>query len=147
MSKPQRHRVILEVLKRGPAAGQDELRRALARQGLKVAQATLSRDIRELGLAKTGEGYSLPQAIHPAEPVLPSAARLVPEFVTGVREAQNLVVVRTSVGSAQPVAAALDAEAWPEAVGTVAGDDSILIVAPNKRSARALAQHIREMLA
>jgi len=88
----------------------------------------------------------LPETAHP-EPALPSASRLVREFVTSVREAQNLVVVKTSVGSAQPVAAALDAEAWPESVGTIAGDDSILIVSSNKRSAHALAQQIREMLA
>ena len=146
MSKPIRQRAILQVLKQGSIADQDELRRALARQGLKVTQATLSRDIHELGLVKSGEGYSLPETAHP-EPALPSASRLVREFVTSVREAQNLVVVKTSVGSAQPVAAALDAEAWPESVGTIAGDDSILIVSSNKRSAHALAQQIREMLA
>ena len=146
MSKPIRQRAILQVLKQGPIADQDELRRALARQGLKVTQATLSRDVHELGLAKSGAGYSLPETAHP-EPALPSASRLVREFVTSVREAQNLVVVKTSVGSAQPVAAALDAEAWPESVGTIAGDDSILIVSSNKRSAHALAQQIREMLA
>ena len=146
MSKPIRQRAILQVLKQGPIADQDELRRALARQGLKVTQATLSRDIHELGLVKSGEGYSLPETAHP-ESALPSASRLVREFVTSVREAQNLVVVKTSVGSAQPVAAALDAEAWPESVGTIAGDDSILIVSSSKRSAHALAQQIREMLA
>src|SRR5919108_926796 len=138
MSKLIRQRTILELLKQGPIADQDELRRALGRQGLKVTQATLSRDVRELGLVKSGEGYSLPETIHPAEPALPSASRLVREFVTSVREAQNLVVVKTSVGSAQPVAAALDAEAWPQSVGTIAGDDSILIVSPDRRSAHVL---------
>src|SRR5947208_1383315 len=147
MSKLTRQRTILEVLKQGPVADQDELRRALGRHGLKVTQATLSRDVHDLGLVKTAQGYSLPESIHAAEPALPSASRLVREFVTSVREAQNLVVVKTSVGSAQPVAAALDAEAWPESVGTIAGDDSILIVSSNKRSAHALAQQILDLLA
>src|SRR5438445_13715552 len=147
MSKPVRHRLILEALRRGPAANQDELRKALAKRGMRVTQTTLSRDIYELGLVKTGEGYALPEAVHHAEARLPSVTRLVREFVTGIREAQNLVVVKTSVGSAQPVAAALDSEAWPESVGTIAGDDSILIVTADKRSAHALAQQIREMLA
>jgi transcriptional regulator of arginine metabolism len=78
---------------------------------------------------------------------LPSAARLIREFVQDVREAQNLLVVKTSVGSAQPVAAALDAEGWPEAVGSLAGDDTILIIATSKKSAAKLAARIREMLA
>ena len=147
MNKLIRQRTILEILKQGPIADQDELRRALGRHGFKTTQATLSRDVHDLGLVKTAQGYLLPESIHPAEPALPSASRLVREFVTSVREAQNLVVVKTSVGSAQPVAAALDAEAWPESVGTIAGDDSILIVSSNKRSAHALAQQIREMLA
>ncbi len=78
---------------------------------------------------------------------LPSAQRLVREFVTDIRVAQNLLVVKTVVGSAQPVAAALDGESWPEAIGTVAGDDTILIVTPDKKASARLAQRIREMLA
>ena len=144
--KGSRQFAIKEIIGRKPISNQDELRSELKKRGFDVTQATLSRDIHELGLVKSGEGYSLPETAHP-EPALPSASRLVREFVTSVREAQNLVVVKTSVGSAQPVAAALDAEAWPESVGTIAGDDSILIVSSNKRSAHALAQQIREMLA
>ena len=148
MSKLSRHNAILQLLDEGPVTNQEELQKLLRRRGIEAGQATLSRDIRELGLVKSADGYSLPgrEAATP-ETDLPSVGRLVREFVTSVREAQNLVVVKTSVGSAQPVAAALDAEAWPESVGTIAGDDSILIVSSNKRSAHALAQQIREMLA
>jgi transcriptional regulator of arginine metabolism len=87
------------------------------------------------------------QAGHTAEPALPPASRLIREFVLDVRPAQNLLVIKTSVGSAQPVAAALDAESWPETVGSIAGDDAILIVCPDQKSALRLATRIREMLA
>ena len=146
MSKPARQSLIMEVLQVGPAPNQNELRKKLKKHGLTVTQATLSRDIHEMGLVKTPEGYSLPEAVHPADPGLPSALRLVREFVREVRVAQNLLVLKTSVGSAQPVAAALDGEQFPESVGTIAGDDSILIVSPNKKAANKLAERIREML-
>src|SRR3954468_24526826 len=146
MSKAARQSLIMQVLDTGPLPNQDQLRKKLARRGLTVTQATLSRDIHEMGLVKTPEGYSLPETIHPADPGLPSTLRLVREFVREVRTAQNLLVVRTSVGSTQPVAAALDGEQFPESVGTIAGDDSILIVAPDKKAANRLAERIREML-
>ena len=114
---------------------------------MSVTQATLSRDIRELGMIKTPVGYALPTNGHGMEAILPSAGRLIREFVLEVREAQNLLVVKTSVGSAQPVAAALDVEGWIEMVGSLAGDDTILIVCATKKSAGKLAVRIREMLA
>ena len=147
MTKPVRHKVILELLENGPLASQEDLQRALAKRGFKVGQATLSRDIHELGLAKTGHGYARLNEDAVVDSGLPSAQRLVREFVTDFRVAQNLLVVKTAVGSAQPVAAALDAESWPEAIGTVAGDDTILIVTPDNKASARLAQRIREMLA
>jgi transcriptional regulator of arginine metabolism len=147
MAKLNRQKIILELLERGPVASQDELQRALRKRGLRVGQATLSRDIHELGLVKTAEGYALPAGESAAEPALPPVSRLVREFVLEVRPAQNLLVVKTTVGSAQPVTAALDAEHWPEVVGTVAGDDTILIVSPDRKAASRLATRIREMLA
>ena len=83
----------------------------------------------------------------PADSALPSAERLVREFVLSVREAQNQLVVKTSVGSAQPVAAALDAEGWEESLGSIPGDDTILIICESKSDAERLANRIREMLA
>ena len=148
MTKPVRHKVILELLENGPLASQEDLQRALAKRGFKVGQATLSRDIHELDLVKTANGYArLTGDDAAADSGLPSAQRLVREFVTDIRVAQNLLVVKTAVGSAQPVAAALDAESWPEAIGTVAGDDTILIVTQNNKASARLAQRIREMLA
>lgn len=147
MNKSLRQREILELLKHGPVTSQEELQRALRKRGLKVGQATLSRDIRDLRLAKTVDGYSLPDGNGSSSPALPPVSRLVREFVLEVRPAQNLLVIKTSVGSAQPVAAALDDEEWPEAVGTIAGDDTILIVCPDKEDAKKLAGRIEEMLA
>jgi len=147
MSKLSRHKAILELLDEGPVTSQEELQKLLQRRGHEAGQATLSRDIRELGLVKSSGGYSLPGREIIADTDLPSVDRLVREFVTSVRTAQNLLVTKTSVGSAQPVAAALDEENWPEAIGTVAGDDTILIVCQNNRAAGRLADRIQGMLA
>jgi transcriptional regulator of arginine metabolism len=152
MSKLARQQTIREIVQREAVASQDDLRRRLARIGIEVTQATLSRDVHEIGLVKSSEGYALPgqgegngnggngDAGHPVE-------RLIREFVTEVREAQNLLVIKTTVGSAQPVAVALDAQDWPEVVGTVAGDDTFLVISQDNRSARRLADRMRELLA
>jgi transcriptional regulator of arginine metabolism len=146
MTKAARQKAILEVLHRGPVESQEELQRVLLRRGFDAGQATLSRDIRELGVVKTPDGYQLAVSGFVSEPVLPSVSRLVREFVVDVRLAQNLLVLKTSVGSAQPVAAALDADDWPEVVGTLAGDDTILIISPDNRTAQQLARKIHGML-
>ena len=146
MNKTLRQRAILDSLKHGTFSSQDGLQRALRKRGFKVAQATLSRDIRDLNLNKTHHGYSLPHGESAVGIALPPASRLVREFVLDVRSAQNLLVVKTIVGSAQPVAAALDEADWPDVVGTIAGDDTILIVCPDKEAAHRLASRIGEML-
>lgn len=146
MNKALRQRAILEVLQQGPIASQEDLQRALRKRGFKVGQATLSRDIHDLNLSKGSNGYCLPQGESSAGLALPPVSRLVREFVLDARAAQNLLVIKTIVGSAQPVAAALDEEDWSEAVGTIAGDDTILIVCPDKQGAVKLAQRIEEML-
>ncbi len=147
MTKPLRQKIILELLEQRSVGSQEDLQRALGRRGLKVGQATLSRDVRELGLVKTGTGYALPQGDTVSEPALPPVSRLVREFVLEVRPAQNQLVIKTTVGSAQPVAAALDGQDWEEAIGTIAGDDTILMVCADKKGANRLAARIREMLA
>jgi len=146
MTKLMRHKLILELLEGEKPANQEELRLALVKRGCRVTQATLSRDIRELGLAKTADGYSAVQA-EASEPQLPTLYRMVREFVTKIHAAQNMLVVKTTVGSAQPVAAALDAESWPEMMGSIAGDDTIFIVSRDRKSARQLVGRIGEMLA
>lgn len=146
MNKTLRQRAVLDVLKHGSVASQEDLQRHLRRRGFKVGQATLSRDIHDLNLSKTPNGYSLPQGENGAGVALPPVSRLVKEFVLDVRMAQNLLVIKTIVGSAQPVAAAMDETDWSELVGTIAGDDTILIVCPDKDQARALAERVEEML-
>ena len=145
MTKALRQKAILDLLEKGPMANQEDLQRALKKLGFDVGQATLSRDIHELGLAKSSSGYAFPQGDLAVEPSLPPVSRLVREFVLDVRAAQNLLVIKTAVGSAQPVAAALDSEAWPEAVGSIAGDDTILIICAEKKSASQLAARIQGM--
>ncbi|HWC16112.1 MAG TPA: arginine repressor [Terriglobales bacterium] len=146
MSKLTRQQLILQLIENENVASQEDLRRGLVRYGQKVTQATLSRDIHELGLVKTANGYARPGDAA-AEAALPATERLVREFVLSVREAQNQLVLKTSVGSAQPVAAALDSEGWEEILGTIAGDDTILIICENSRDAERVAGRIREMLA
>jgi transcriptional regulator of arginine metabolism len=148
MTKLARQQAILDIARQGPIGSQEGLQRLLAKRGLDVGQATLSRDLRELALVKTVQGYTLPGGNgHQVEAGLPPVERLVREFVQSIRPAQNLIVLKTVVGSAQPVAAALDSHTWPEVVGTIAGDDAILIVSPDKKAANRLSQRIREMLA
>ena len=125
---------------------QEEMVRRLSQQGLKVTQATLSRDIKELGLVKTADGYATQGTITDVAPT-PSLSHLLREFVVDVREAQNLLVLKTPPGSAQPVARAIDAEKWPELVGTIAGDDTIVVISSSARSCRQLGKRIREQMA
>ena len=146
MSKLSRHAAIRDVLSEGEIGSQDELRRVLFRRGHRVTQATLSRDIHELGLVKTSEGYALPQG-EDAELRLPSIERLIETFVYDVKTALNQVVIKTSAGSAQPVSAAIDAEEWEEVVGTIGGDDTILAITTDSRAAGKLAQRLRKYFA
>jgi transcriptional regulator of arginine metabolism len=146
MTKLARQQLIIELAHEGPLPNQHELCKVLARRGFHVTQATLSRDLNELRLVKTPEGYILRNGDGPVEPV-PAVSRLVREFVREVRRAQNLLVVKTIPGSAQPVAVGIDAEAWDEVVGTVAGDDTLLIVTGNNKCAQLLQGRLEAMRA
>ena len=145
MQKTVRHKAILEVLEDGPVESQEALQHSLVRRGFDVGQATLSRDIHELKLVKGPEGYARISESHTPETHLPSVMHLAHQFVVEIRQAQNMLVIKTTVGSAQPVAAAFDASHWPEVVGTLAGDDTVLVIAADKKKAGALARRIREL--
>jgi transcriptional regulator of arginine metabolism len=148
MDKVYRRTQILEILGSGTAATQRELRRKLAQRGVHVTQATVSRDIEELGLIKTREGYRLPDEARPAATALqPGMAVVLKEFVREVRLAANFVIVRTHPGTAHTVAVALDAAAWPEVAGTVAGDDTIFVAAGKASEAGRIRKRILAQLA
>ncbi|HET6348744.1 MAG TPA: arginine repressor [Candidatus Krumholzibacteria bacterium] len=146
MSKLSRQGTIRELVAKHTVASQDELRLLLSRRGHAVTQATLSRDIRELGLVKTTDGYAMP-ADDGGMANLPSIDRLIRDFVYDVQAAQQMVVLRTSAGAAQPVAAALDAEGWPDVMGTLGGDDTILVITRDTARAKKLTSQIRGLLA
>ena len=145
MSKAARQKAILDLLEQGPVESQDALQHSLVRRGFEVGQATLSRDIHELKLVKGPEGYARITESKGSETFLPSVMHMAYQFVVEIRQAQNMLVIKTTVGSAQPVAAALDASHWPEVVGTLAGDDTVLVIAADKKKASALARRIREL--
>jgi transcriptional regulator of arginine metabolism len=145
MSKLARHKAILDLLEDGPVESQEALQHSLERRGFEVGQATLSRDIHELKLVKGSEGYTRLTENKTPETHLPSVMHLAHQFVVEIRQAQNMLVIKTTVGSAQPVAAALDASHWTEVVGTIAGDDTVLVIAADRKKAAALARRIREL--
>ncbi len=147
MDKFYRHTQIREVLRAAPIATQSELRDRLARRGIEVTQATLSRDMEEMGVVKTREGYRLPEVAAPAPPTQVSLGVILKEFARDVRLAGMLVIVKTHPGNAHSVAVALDAEGWPEAAGTVAGDDTIFIATARSRDAVRIRKKILELLA
>src|SRR5207248_2690888 len=146
MDNVYRRTQILEIVNSEPVWTQAQLRRKLARRGVRVTQATVSRDIEELGLAKTREGYRLPEASLPATPAQPALATVLKEFVRDLREAGNLVIVRTHPGTAHTVGVALDGAQWPEVAGTVAGDDTIFVATHNPRIAARLRRRLQGQL-
>lgn len=143
--KQQRQTVIRELLVKATVASQDELRRKLAGRGFHVTQATLSRDIHELRLSKGPGGYSLPNEADEAE-ALPEIGEVLGSFGLKVNQAQNLLVLVTTTGGAQPIAAGIDYEDWPEVVGTLAGDDTVLIICPDQEQANQLKTRIEGYL-
>jgi transcriptional regulator of arginine metabolism len=140
--KQQRHTVIRELIAKAPIASQDELRRKLAGLGFHVTQATLSRDIHELRLSKGPDGYSLSNGADHEDESLPGIRDVLESFGLEVRQAGNLLVLITTTGGAQPIAAGIDYEDWDEVVGTIAGDDTVLIICPDVEQATQLKTRI-----
>jgi transcriptional regulator of arginine metabolism len=144
--KAPRQAVLLELIDREPLHSQEELRRRLRQRGFAATQATISRDIAELGLVKrAGDGaYQRPGAdTSNPETALAALERAAEEFLRRVERVQQLVVLRTGIGQAQPLAIALDRAQLPEVVGTIGGDDTILIVARDAKRAALLAKRLQ----
>ena len=142
MTKSYRQGQILKLIRSKGISTQEELAQELKSQGIAATQVTLSRDIRDLRLVKTRDGY---QEMAPEE-TGPGFTMLAGEFLKDVLRAQNLVVLKTSPGHANSVAVALDNEGWPEVVGTIAGDDTILVIAPDTPTAESVQEKLLGLL-
>ena len=145
--KSRRQGAILELIESEPLHSQEQLRRRLLKAGFEATQATISRDIKELGLVKrAGDGaYQRlsADAINP-ETALTALERAAAEFLRRIDRVQQLVVVRTGAGQAQPLALAIDRARLAETVGTIAGDDTILVIAKDTRRAASFAKRLSE---
>jgi transcriptional regulator of arginine metabolism len=143
MNKNFRQGQILNIIRSQQIYTQEELARELVQHGVQTTQVTLSRDIRELGLVKTSDGYRNISS----ERSGPELADVIDEYMRDVKVAQNMVVIQTSPGNANTIAVALDNEELPEVVGTVAGDDTVFVVAPDTASAEKLRDHLLGLIA
>ncbi|HXF96442.1 MAG TPA: arginine repressor [Gemmatimonadales bacterium] len=146
--KTQRHAAILKIVRRDRVGSQEQLRELLRAEGFDVTQATLSRDIRELGLAKVaapdgGSHYAPPPEGSAA--VKPHLEQLLPTLLVGVDGVGPLLVLKTAAGSAEALGSALDEARWGEVIGTIAGDDTVLVVARSERARRSLAARLRAL--
>ncbi|NLY91452.1 MAG: arginine repressor [Firmicutes bacterium] len=147
--KARRHGLILSIIKEQPIQTQEELGEALKAEGVEVTQATLSRDIKELGLIKvpTPNGeyrYSLPLDRNFSD-LLKRAERIFEHAVISIDHTENLIVIKTSSGTAHAVAAALDDLDWKEVVGTIAGDDSILVIVRKKQQVEQVLERLYKL--
>lgn len=143
MNKSYRQGQILKLIAIRRLHTQEDLTKALKSQGISATQATLSRDIHELGLIKTASGYA---RAADAAPQGPDLATVVREFLVDVRVAQNLLVLKTPPAGANPLASALDRADWPDVVGTIQGDDTVLVVAPDSSTAQILRGKLLKLL-
>lgn len=140
--RSDRHQLIRNIIREKPIRIQGELVKELKRAGHRVTQATVSRDVNDLGLEKISvEGgksvYALPEDRY--------LKRMCEDLVKKIEQSGNLLVVKTSPGTAQGVASALDGAMWEEVIGTIAGDDSILVVATSEQAASTALQRLRKL--
>jgi len=134
---------ILKIIQRQPVHTQEELARELSLLGVTATQVTLSRDMRELGLVKTKDGYT--QLVEASE----RSAQIelaVQEYLLDIRPAQNMLVLKTPAAYANSLAIALDRASWPEIAGTVAGDDTVLVICADHPGARAIHEKLLDIL-
>ena len=144
--KAKRHAVILHLIREHRIANQERLRELLLKQGVEVTQATLSRDIRELGLVKvTGEGGTY-YAAHDAELLpAPHLAALIPSLLLRSDGVASFLVLRTPTGSASALTAALDHLGWPEVIGSIAGDDTVLLICKTVADRQKIAKRLADL--
>lgn len=146
--KAQRLSAILDAVEHEAVRSQEQLRQRLAARGFVVTQATLSRDIKELGLLKrSSDGAYQPAAGEETPPptALGSLGKALTEYLINVEPVQQLIVLRTGAGQAQILGLAIDRARMPEVVGTIAGDDTILIIARDAKNALAVVKKLRDL--
>lgn len=146
-AKARRHAAILRIVRRQPVDSQASLRAMLRADGVAITQATLSRDLREIGLARVATPGAGVRYVAPAAgaAVRTALADIAPALLVSADGTGPLLVLRTTAGAAAAVAAALDAEAWPEVLGTVAGSDTALVVTRSQRARRAVQVRIEAL--
>ena len=147
--KARRHAAILRLVRRETVESQQRLRALLDAEGIRVTQATLSRDLREIGLTKVAgpDGSACYAAPRPgAAAIRSSLAEVVPALLVTLAGAGPLLVLHTTAGGAAAVAAALDAAGWPDVLGTVAGSDTALVVTRSERARRAVAVRLEALV-
>jgi len=145
MTKSFRHGQILKIVRAHPVHTQEDLAKLLHAVGIEATQVTLSRDVRELRLVKTPEGYRQIESKSGRESDS-QFELLAGEFLQDVKSAQNLVVLKTAPGHASSVAVALDNAEWVEVVGTIAGDDTILVITPDNTTAADICHRLLALL-
>jgi len=148
----RRKEEILRIVRETTVHSQDEILSALRKRGFKVTQPTLSRDLRDLGLAKTPSGYIVPgEVVAPVVTFTPREVRethlehLVRDSVLSAEAAVNLVVIKTPTAAAQPVASAIDSADIEDALGTVGGDDTIFVAFRIPTAAAAFARRLQQL--
>lgn len=145
--KAFRQSLILELVEQEPITSQEQLRTRLRQRGIEATQATISRDIRDLGLIKQASNgaYRKRDAVEVDDGA--SLARAVGEYLRRQEVVAQMIVLKTDTGQAQPLAVALDRARLAEVVGTIAGDDTILVICRTDRDAAALADRLTALLA
>ena len=146
--KARRQSAIVEVVEREPVRSQEQLRQRLAQRGFDVTQATLSRDIKELGLLKrSSDGAYQPAGAgaSPAPTTLGALGRALAEYLVNIEPVQQLVVLKTGAGQAQLLGLAIDRARLDEVVGTLAGDDTILVIARDAKNAQQVTKKLRDL--
>ena len=144
--KRLRHNAILDIIRSGTISSQEELLHGLKSRRIEVSQSTLSRDIQELRLAKTAGVYTVGDSQEPAKPSDDSFRRIIREFLIDIALAKNIVVVKTGPGHASTVSQAIDDAGWPEAIGTIAGENTVFIATRSDQEGKKLEHRLRELL-
>ncbi len=147
MMKTRRHAAILRLVRSQRVQSQEQLRQLLDAEGIEVTQATLSRDLRDLRLVKVTDADGTVRYAPPPEgDVLhPPLQQLLATLLVSLDGVGNLLVLRTPAGSANAIASAIDQQRWKEVLGTIAGDDTILIIARSERTRRVLGARVRRL--